>query len=443
MNGVNLSGPSSRVAARVGPLHGFRPDVQALRGLAVLLVVLYHAGGVVPAGYIGVDVFFVISGFVVGRLLVGEFAVSGCFDWRRFYARRIKRLLPGLALMLSVVILHSPLLAAISTQETTTSTGIAASLFSANSYLLNAGGDYFGPKAELNPLLHTWSLSIEEQFYILFPALVAVALLRALTRFDRIVVVRLIVGLVGMASFAFCVAASSRESVLGFDGERVAFYMPFTRAWEFTAGVALTLLPERWIENVRQAKRSSTLGLIAPLGVAGVVVSAFTFDSVSPFPGYAVLLPVGGTALAIFGGGLRPIRMATDRHTADRIGTSGPLQRLGDISYSWYLWHWPIIVFVAASGSDRTWVLLLAAAASLVPAWLSFTFVETRFRRQGRRAATSRVARIAGVTVLVPVVLGIGVSQSALADRRLPNETIYRELNRWHVDVTNDCGYKS
>ena len=153
----------------LGPLDGYRPDVQALRGLAVVAVVLYHANVVFPGGFVGVDVYFVISGFVIGRVLLKRFAADstasnnasgGRFSW--FYARRARRLLPALGLMLVVVILLAPLLAPLGGLPATSPTGIAAALFSANAYLFwGTGVGYFDPAAVLNPLLHTWSLSAE------------------------------------------------------------------------------------------------------------------------------------------------------------------------------------------------------------------------------------------------------------------------------------------
>src|SRR4051812_28766373 len=148
-----------------------RADIQGLRAVAVLLVVAFHAGLPVPGGFRGVDVFFVISGFVITAMLVAELESSGRLDLRRFYVRRARRLLPALALMLTVVLLLGALLSPSATQHMTALTGVAASVFAANGYLLGLGTGYFDVRADLNPLLHTWTLAVEEQFYIVFPAL--------------------------------------------------------------------------------------------------------------------------------------------------------------------------------------------------------------------------------------------------------------------------------
>jgi peptidoglycan/LPS O-acetylase OafA/YrhL len=152
-----------------------RADVQGLRGIAVLLVVLYHAGLDVPGGFTGVDVFFVISGFVITGLLLRELDASGSLDLRRFYARRIRRLLPALAVMLTVVAAVGLLASPVGAQVTTAHTGIAASLFAANAYLYRLGTGYFDVRTTLDPLLHTWTLGVEEQFYLVFPALLLAA----------------------------------------------------------------------------------------------------------------------------------------------------------------------------------------------------------------------------------------------------------------------------
>ena len=220
----------------IAPLDGYRPDIQALRGLAVLAVVLYHAKVVFPGGFVGVDVFFVISGFVIGRVLLKRFAANNTtnptrngFSW--FYVRRARRLLPALGFMLFAVILLAPLLAPLGGLPETSPTGIAAALFSANAYLFwGTGVGYFDPVAELNPLLHTWSLSVEEQFYLFLPVVLYLSW-RLGKRRDRpvqslrVFVISLIAG-----SFALCILLSYSGAIGGESGLRFAFFSPFTRA---------------------------------------------------------------------------------------------------------------------------------------------------------------------------------------------------------------------
>jgi peptidoglycan/LPS O-acetylase OafA/YrhL len=196
--------PDRTAAAVPADGSGFRPDVQGLRGLAVLLVVVFHTGLALPGGFVGVDVFFVISGFVISRLLITELDTEGRLDLRRFYRRRARRLLPALALAVAVVLAMSALLAPIGSQAQTARTGIAAALFVANFYLARATDTgYFGTDAAWNPLLHTWSLSVEEQFYVVAPALLAVSwwLARRSGRFTGRQVALVVFGALSVVSF--------------------------------------------------------------------------------------------------------------------------------------------------------------------------------------------------------------------------------------------------
>ena len=373
----------------IGPLSGFRPDVQALRGLAVLLVVMFHARFIFHGGFIGVDVFFVVSGFVIGRGLVGGFVSTNTMSFRAFYRRRVRRILPALAVMLSVVILVAPLLAPLAASPYTTKTGIAAALFSANAYLFqvfNLG--YFASSAELNPLLHTWSLSVEEQFYFIFPAMMWFAWRIAVKRRRSIPVLRIFVAGLIIVSLGLCVWLSSASGISR--GEIFAFYSPFTRAWEFAVGLALVLLPASWA-RVRGAQ---PIALVSGLSMIGF--SALAFSDTTLFPGVAAVVPVVGAALVIFAG-------SGGNSDSKRNSALWPMIRLGDVSYSWYLWHWPFIVFAGAfwplSGSLP---LVVAAVASLLPAWFSYRFIEQRATKETRRQ--SAAVALAAICILAPLI---------------------------------------
>ena len=387
------------------PLEGFRPDVQALRGIAVLIVVLFHAEWLLPGGYVGVDVFFVISGFVIGRGLLRGLGRGEGVGYRSFYTRRARRLLPALSALLFVVVLTSPLLAPLAARSTATKTGIAADLFSANLYLFRAtASGYFTSAATLNPLLHTWSLSVEEQFYFVLPSILLLGWLIGARRARSLTSTRVTIAVVVAGSFLLSLVASSGNAT----AQRFAFYSPFTRTWEFGLGIALTLLPLRWYPSVLVRRGMVVVGVIAILGAARVFTEATTF------PGIAALVPVLGAALVVAGGTAREPRPAP----ATPHPTIRPLIWLGDISYSWYLWHWPIIVFAAAFWTRAATGLLVAAAAiSLVPAVLSRRALEVGVQRRSSDGSRS-VLRLVGVCLALPLVAALlTVPINTLLDR--------------------------
>ena len=382
----------------LAPLRGHRADVQVLRGLAVLLVVLYHARAIFHGGYIGVDVFFVISGFVIGRLLIDELTSTGGLSFRSFYARRFRRILPALALMLMIVVLVSPMLAPIAAGGVTNATAAASALFSANVYLFlhNAGG-YFSTAATLNPLLHTWSLAVEEQFYLAVPAaLFAIwRLTIRRTRLSPITTARILIATITIVSLALCIASSFMPGTFhSRTGLSFAYFAPITRAWEFCAGLGLVLLPARWA-----ASRTLTRSALGIAGYGGIIASALLLSDATTFPGYIAILPVAATALAIHAAAPIP-RLAR------------PMIWLGDNSYGWYLWHWPLIVFAAAywPQAGRS-ILVLAAAISIVPAVLSRQLLEQRLIMRMTRDHMRRSTALITIASLALPFLAITLSK--------------------------------
>jgi hypothetical protein len=216
----------------------FRADIQGLRAIAVLVVVAFHADLALPGGFLGVDVFFAISGFVITGMLVAEQERTGRLALGRFYLRRIRRLLPALAAMVAVVLVLLPLLGPRSAAEATTRTAVAGSLFSANVQLLASAQGYFDPRTEANAFLHLWTLSVEEQFYLVFPLLLLGA--------TRLGARRAVLGSAALVSSGLAVALAGGH-VPGVEtaGPRVAFYSAPTRAWEFLAGCLLALVVAR------------------------------------------------------------------------------------------------------------------------------------------------------------------------------------------------------
>jgi peptidoglycan/LPS O-acetylase OafA/YrhL len=416
---------------RTGDHHGAarRADIQGLRAVAVFLVVAYHAGLPVPGGFIGVDMFFVISGFVIAGMLVRQLDQAPTLSFSSFYTRRMRRLLPALAVLTVVTALGSILLLSpLGPQQATARTGIAASLFSANVQLGRAGGGgYFDLATETNALLHTWSLSVEEQFYLVFPAFLMIAW-RLAARFraaaSRRRTAAAVVFAATTASFLLCCYLTYRpNSQLG---RTFAFYSPFTRAWEFGVGVLLALIAPSLI---RAARRGTWL-----LGVGGFVligIGAFTITSTSTFPGIKVLLPVVGTA-ALLVAGMAPSRGPT------ALLSVRPATWIGDVSYGWYLWHWPLIVFAAAMWPGRGWVLVLVAIVSLVPTWVSYRFIETPIRFNDSLVGR-RVLALVILCIAVPIVACVGL---LMANRAETNSDAVKALSaalRPHVDSTRAC----
>ena len=364
------------------------------------MVVAFHAGLPLPGGFVGVDVFFVISGFVITGMLVREWTSTGRIRLGRFYVRRFKRLTPALALVVSVTVLASIfVLSPLGTQQDTARTGFGAMLLAANLVIAKITGGYFDLEAETNGLLNTWSLSVEEQFYLAFPLILFTALLLG-SRTSRLRAAPItLVFAIGGASFGMALLGASGFA-LPTEAWLLGFYSPITRAWEFAAGAILALAATR--ATVTSGRAASFL---ATAGLALLVASVLAIDGSVPFPGLATVVPVAGAVVLIQAGSF-----ATN--PVSRILSSTPLVRLGDWSYSIYLWHWPVIVFATLTWPTTPFVPLLAAAASLAPAIASYRWVESPLRSltgfSGRR-----LGGLVAATVGVPLVLATGVWQAA------------------------------
>lgn len=343
----------------------YRADVDGLRAVAVLSVILCHFG--VPGfwgGYVGVDVFFVISGFLITSIVLRDIAAGG-YSLAKFYERRARRILPAFAV---VALFTSCAALALFLPEDLIAFGkslLASAVFSTNLLFWQEGG-YFAAPSELKPLLHTWSLSIEEQFYVFFPLLLSFLSQRA----PRLL--RGTLGLLLIASLALCVWATGRREF--------AFYLLPSRAWELATGAILAVFGR---PASLQRAAASAVGLT---GLVGVVVAVLTFTSGTAFPGIAAALPCFGAAAIILSG-------PSDGPVASLLSRSAPVF-VGKISYSLYLWHWPLLVFakyyLARSLTGTEIAALLALTLAL--ATLSWRFVETPFRRGGPgRVPTAKV----------------------------------------------------
>jgi peptidoglycan/LPS O-acetylase OafA/YrhL len=318
-----------------------RADIQGLRAIAVLAVLAFHAGLPIPGGFAGVDVFFTVSGFVITSMLQREYLARGRLDFKDFYLRRVKRLAPALSVVVGVTVVLSPFIfSPVGGLPVTAYTGLGSIYMVANVVIARSSDSYFSVPPESNALLNTWSLSVEEQFYLAFPALlllgwaigkrlrkgghVAIALLATLS------VLSLIMALLGTSSFA-----ASRPRVHALLG----FYSPVPRFWEFSAGALVALVGLGFLAHRSRLARALTWG-----GLVTIALSFFVFSGNTPWPGPATIVPVVGTVLVLVGG--------SEGFEAEvRLLTSRLFLAVGNASYSIYLWHWPIVAFaVAISG---------------------------------------------------------------------------------------------
>jgi peptidoglycan/LPS O-acetylase OafA/YrhL len=391
--------------------------VQGLRALAVLMVVAFHVGGspvggtradsplgtFLKAGFVGVDVFFVVSGFVITAMLVRERERTGRTSFRDFYARRARRLLPALAFMTVIVLILSVLvLSPFGPQQFAMRTAVAANAFVANVYLYLHTG-YFDATAAQNPFLHTWSLSVEEQTYLVLPVgLASAAWVGARLRRSGRAAMAVAVALVSAASLALMLALSGGWRPGGAEAPvRLAFLGTPARLWEFGAG-ALLALGWRHVERLPRAAAEA-------LGVAGLValvVVAIGLDPGLAFPGPVTVVVVLAT-VALLAAGTHPTLVT-------RGLSVRPAVWMGDRSYSWYLWHWPLIV-LAVVVWPHSWVApLLAGIVSLLPAWAAHRWIEQPVRLD-QRVMGWRAVRLAGVSVggvaLAALVVSFGASK--------------------------------
>ena len=373
---------------------GFRQDIQGLRALAVLLVILDHADiGPFLGGFIGVDVFFVISGFLITGLLVSEAERTGRASLLGFYARRARRILPAATLVILVTVFAGIYLLSAVEASGAIEDALWATFFAANFKLAHDGTDYFQNDTPPSPLQHYWSLAVEEQFYVVWPLLVMLLCLYAAWRARRSAGQRSLgprvrdlgvsplVVIIGF-SFAYSVSYSTTDPV-------AAYFSPFTRAWELGIGALAACLSTRLI-----LLKPAVQSLLAWGGLVAVAISSVVFTGSTLFPGYAAALPVVGTA-ALLAGGLRPARWGPQR-----LLSVAPMRALGDWSYSLYLWHWPALIIAAEAwtssddpsgqpGSGPLWHRLVIIALVVPLSALSYHFVENPVRRaslfQGRR----------------------------------------------------------
>lgn len=358
----------------------YRPDIDGLRAIAVLPVVFYHAGLPGPSGgFIGVDVFFVISGFLITSIVAREIA-EGRFSLVSFYERRARRILPALTgvIVASFAVGWFVLLPA--EMKSLGQSAFATGFFLSNVYFMLTL-DYFGQAAEFAPLLHTWSLAVEEQFYLFFPPLLMFLAWMGWQRSLWIIA--------GLSLLSFVAAVV----VLPLKPDWV-FYLILFRAWELGAGAMLALA------SLRPPEGRVSREVLALAGLSAILIPIFVFDAATPFPGAAAVPPVLGATILIWigaqGGG----------STVNTLLSHRALVWVGLISYSLYLWHWPILAFLRIGLGSAILPIAIASAAvavSIAMAWLSYRFVERPFRIHPSRGLGRRSIFAASVLSLATV----------------------------------------
>ncbi len=407
---ARASGPTSPSPHAAGrPRRG---DIQGLRAVAILAVVAFHGRLGASGGFTGVDVFFAISGFVITSTLVRELEATDRIALPAFYGRRVKRLLPALAVVILFVAVAGSLATPVAATHVAGMTGFFASFFAANAYLYWLPSGYFSLTTQLDPLLHTWTLAVEEQFYLVFPALLFGAWWFGMRRGGR---GRLSAGIVIAAVCVESLWLADRSSLI--PGFGFAYYASPARAWEFAAGSLIALTAPVW----HRLPRSAAL-VLAALGLSGIAFVAFGGSATS---GLLVIgiIPVA-SACALLAAGSAP-------NLVSSVLGLRPLAWIGDLSYSWYLWHWPLIVFAVALAPGHGSAAQIAAIASIVPAWLSYRFVENPIRFSPRIHGR-RLVQLAAACIAIPALVSITAAQLPLT--RVP---AYEAAQ--HADLLRGC----
>ena len=357
-------------------------QIQGLRALAALLVTLFHAKWV-NGGFIGVDIFYVISGFLITGLLLREIERTGTINFKEFYARRFKRLLPTSFFVLLVTAVASWLLIPATMRSSLGRDIIAASLYVSNYLFAWWQADYQNLDATPSPVIHYWSLAVEEQFYLIWPLLILFFFIAA-TKFKKKILLTFLVAAVTALSFIFSIYQTETSPIW-------AFYSLPTRAWELGLGALLVLLPP-----------IKTKKLVGLLGFILIIVSAFIFGETTAFPGVNAVLPVLGTVMLISTINSWPPFL-------NDVANSRMFQWLGEISYPLYLWHWPLLVLPSTYFARPLAIYerILAIIATIILADLTHRFIEEPFRKH--KTEPILVFKRSGVITLVSVLIGTAI----------------------------------
>ncbi|MEP7347065.1 MAG: acyltransferase family protein, partial [Gemmatimonadaceae bacterium] len=389
-----------------------RPDVEGLRAVAVLLVVAFHVGiAGVSGGFIGVDVFFVLSGYLITQLLMREYEKSGKIDFVKFYARRSRRLLPAAALMLVATIVASYFLFSPLEQHKFAGTAASTGAYLSNVWFARNATDYLAAGGDTNPLLHTWSLAVEEQFYIFWPTIILLVLRFARGRKAAIVVAMTVIAVLSMA-----VSLRVTRTAAPW-----AFFGSPTRAWEFAAGALASLVV---LQPNALSRRVASVFCVG--GLVAIFAASFVFTRATTFPGTAALLPVLGTAVVLVGAPAYP------SHVVLRPLSTAPMQWLGKLSYSWYLWHWPVLVLGAiyAGRTPSISARIALATFALGIAWFTHVVLENPVRYSrwlGMRPIQSLV--LAASLTSVSIGAGLAWRRAAAREMRSPAQQAFQQAH--------------
>ena len=361
----------------------YRPEIDGLRALAVIAVILFHAKIALSGGYVGVDIFFVISGYLITSLIVKDLQEDS-FTFTAFWERRIRRIVPAMSVVVIGVLVAGWFLLLPEDYVALGRSAMALAVLVANIYFWRNTSGYFARGEEM-PLLHTWSLAVEEQFYLIMPLFLVITFRLAAPQ-GRLLLPVVIASMFGSL-------AASVYAVAAFPG--AAFYFLPSRAWELLLGSILALIPARWIPGNRLARETITYA-----GLACIVAACLFYTEATPFPGLAALVPCSGTAAIIWANTLGSGGMSLT--SAGALLASRPFVFVGLISYSLYLWHWPLLVFGnywslwPLSSTNRLGLLAIAFLLAI----LSWRFVETPIRSRVVFPARSSLFSFAALNLL-------------------------------------------
>tara|TARA_R110000751_G_C13773964_1_gene480451 strand:+ start:412 stop:2376 length:1965 start_codon:yes stop_codon:yes gene_type:complete len=367
----------------------YRPDIDGLRTLAVLPVILYHAGAHwLPGGFVGVDIFFVISGYLICSIILRE-SHAGEFSFIRFYERRLRRIIPALLLVLLSTVIVFQVIALPDQAQDAAESGISALLSVSNFYFWRHSG-YFAPSSDFLPLLHTWSLAVEEQFYLLFPVVVLLVL-----KFRLPIKWVFVAGVIANFAFGYWLSLAKPS---------VAYYLLPARAWELGIGAILAA------GAIPPIKGSLLRELVPALGIGLIVFSMVFIHSGMTFPGWVALMPCLGTAMVIHAGG--------QSWAAQRLLAARPVVFVGLLSYSLYLWHWPVLVALRIRTATAHLDLPLAALGIVMTfllAWLSWRYVEMPFRNRREMPGRTMLVRLTQGAAALVLVCGVAIATNGFS----------------------------